>query len=328
MKAVRSIAAVLTCAAATAVAAQEKSTLSFTIENDSFFGTDRYYTHGFRLQYMHLPNDVLDWTASFLTNLPTLGMEVRRMRWGFALGQELYTPADIRRRTLNEADRPYGAWLHGSFILRRAGMLADTFPVMDELEVDLGVVGPQALGEDTQKWWHGVTDYAEPRGWGHQLSTEPALQIYLNRSVQMGFRTDAFWGLDIVPHARIALGNIYVFGEIGTLFRAGYNLPAEYTISPMESFSTHPSYDPPSWSAYVFAGADGRIVGRNIFLDGNTFDDSHSVEKELFVSDLRVGGAVRYKSVEAVISVVHRTREFELQTKDENFASVTFQFHF
>lgn len=309
-------------------AQEEKSTLSFTIENDSFLGTDRYYTHGFRLQYLHRPNDLPGWTEDLLKNLPPLGMDVRRTRYGFALGQELYTPANISRRTLNENDRPYGAWLHGSFILRRGGMLGDNIAVMDELELDLGVVGPEALGEDTQTWWHGMTGYAEPRGWGHQLETEPAIQLYLNRSVQMGFRTEDYWGLDIVPHTRIALGNIYVFGEVGTLIRAGYNLPAEYVVSPMESFSTHPSYDPPDWSFYVFGGADGRVIGRNLFLDGNSFRDSHSVEKEVLVADLRAGGAIRYKKFETVVSTVHRTREFKLQTKDENFVSVTFQFHF
>ena len=327
MKAIR-FATVLCASAVLALADSEKSTISFTIENDSFFGTDRYYTHGFRLQYMHPPNEVPGWTTTFLNNFPALGMDVNRRRVGVALGQELYTPAHIGRRTLQEIDRPYGAWLHGSLILRRSGMLAGKFPAMDEFELDVGVVGPEALGEDTQTWWHKVTEEPEPRGWDHQLELEPALQLYLTRSVQMGFRTENFWGLDIVPHARVALGNIYIYGEIGTLMRAGYNLPSEYVVSPMESFSTHPSYDPPEWSAYVFAGADGRVVGRNIFLDGNTFRDSHSVEKGLFVADMRAGGAVRYKGFETVVSVVHRTREFDLQIADENFMSITFQFHF
>ncbi|HEX7861029.1 MAG TPA: lipid A deacylase LpxR family protein [Verrucomicrobiae bacterium] len=306
----------------------DKSTVSFTVENDSFFGTDRYYTHGFRLQYMHRPNDLPGWATTFLNEFPTLGMDVNRRRVGVALGQEFYTPAHIRRSALQVDDRPYGAWLHGSLILRRAGMVSGDVPVMDEFELDLGVVGPEALGEKTQKWWHKLTDMPEPRGWDHQLETEPAIQLFLTRSFQIGFRNDEYWGVDVVPHGRVALGNMYIYGEVGTMFRAGFNLPLEYVVSPMESFSTHPSYDPPEWSVYAFAGADGRVVGRNIFLDGNSFRDSHSVDKELFVSDLRAGLAVRYKGFETVGSVVHRTREFELQEEDENFLSITFQFHF
>jgi len=37
---------------------------------------------------------------------------------------------------------------------------------------------------------------------------------------------------------------------------------------------------------YLFAFVDGRAVGRDIFLDGNTFTDSHSVTRKTFVGDL------------------------------------------
>jgi lipid A 3-O-deacylase len=40
---------------------------------------------------------------------------------------------------------------------------------------------------------------------------------------------------------------------------------------------------------YFFAGAQGRAVGRNIFLDGNTFRHSLSVPKKNFVADLQAG---------------------------------------
>jgi lipid A 3-O-deacylase len=308
--------------------AEEKSTISITIENDSFLGSDCYYTQGLRLEYMHKRNLVPDWTERFLKNMPTLGMEVSGMRIGGAIGQELFTPRRISRSQLFEHDRPYAAWLHGSLILRRSGTFLDQVPVMDEMELDLGVVGPEALGEETQTWWHHLLNEVEPKGWHNQLSTEPAVELYMTRSFQFGFRSEAYWGFDVVPHVKAALGNIYIYGEIGTLLRAGFNLPAEYIVSPIESFSTHPSYDPPNWSAYLFAGADGRVVGHNLFLDGNTFQHSLNVEKELVVGDFRVGGAVRYKALEGVVSLVERTREFVLQPRNEEFLSITFQYHF
>jgi hypothetical protein len=131
-----------------------------------------------------------------------------------------------------------------------------------------------------------------------------------------------------VPHLKAALGNVYIYGEAGAMVRAGFNLPSEYVVSPLESFSTHPSYNPPKWSMYGFAGADAQVVGRNMFLDGNTFSASHSVNKETWVADVRVGGSLRYGAFEAVVSLVRRTKEFELQQGDEKFASVTLQYHF
>ena len=46
-----------------------------------------------------------------------------------------------------------------------------------------------------------------------------------------------------------------------------------------------------SW--YVFGGAEGRVVARDIFLDGNTFRDSLSVDKKRFVADFQVGLVVQ-----------------------------------
>ena len=44
------------------------------------------------------------------------------------------------------------------------------------------------------------------------------------------------------------------------------------------------------FSAYVFAGVDGRAIARNLFLDGNTFEGSRSVNKMNLVGDLSWAG--------------------------------------
>ena len=89
------VAALLLATVTVPARAQQKSTISFTIENDSFLGTDRYYTHGFRLQYMHRPNEVPQWADRLVHAIPPLGMNPERVRIGGALGQELFTPIRI-----------------------------------------------------------------------------------------------------------------------------------------------------------------------------------------------------------------------------------------
>src|SRR5256885_1159138 len=101
MKVLPLIASLLSATVASPIA-QEKSTLSITVENDSFLGHDSYYTQGLRLQYMHKANELPAWSAAFLTNFPTLGMNVDRMRIGGALGQELFTPARLSQTALVE----------------------------------------------------------------------------------------------------------------------------------------------------------------------------------------------------------------------------------
>lgn len=329
MRTVVSTAAAL-LAAVTVIGAQDKSTLSFTIENDSFFGTDRYYTQGTRLQYMHRPNSVPTFVGNMLSNVATLGMSVERTRIGFAVGQEFYTPSKISSPVANLNDRPYAGWMHGSVIFRRFGMF-DPVPglaVQDEFELDVGLVGPESLSEDTQKFWHNLWGYPQPRGWDTQLKTEPVIQMYMNRAFRFGYETENHLGFEMVPHGKVALGTVYIYGELGMTLRAGFNLPRDFTRSPMESYSTHPSLNEPEWSAYVFTGMDGRGVAHNMFLDGSNWRSSQSIRKENLVADFRVGAAIRYKGIEFVASAVHRTREFKGQIAAENFLSLTTQWHF
>ena len=66
----------------------------------------------------------------------------------------------------------------------------------------------------------------------------------------------------------------------------------------------------------------------NIFLDGNTFFDSHSVEKNYLVGDLVAGAAVSGLGMRLGFSFVVRSPEFEGQDGPDRFGSFTLSFHF
>jgi hypothetical protein len=69
---------------------------------------------------------------------------------------------------------------------------------------------------------------------------------------------------------------------------------------------------------------DGRAVGRNIFLDGNTWQDSHSVDKNHVVADMSSGVSLVYKRVKITYTHVYRTKEFTDQDKGQVFGSISF----
>ena len=81
-----------------------------------------------------------------------------------------------------------------------------------------------------------------------------------------------------------------------------------------------------SW--YAFAGVDGRWVLRNIFLDGNTFSDSHSVDKKPLVADFVAGIAITYDQFRVAFTHVMRTREFDSQAEADRFGSLSFSVRF
>ena len=80
---------------------------------------------------------------------------------------------------------------------------------------------------------------------------------------------------------------------------------------------------PREWEVYAFAATEGRAVARNIFLDGNTFKDSHSVDKETWVYDWAVGLVVRYGRFAVSYRVVTGSPEFTLQEESQRYGSVS-----
>jgi len=76
----------------------------------------------------------------------------------------------------------------------------------------------------------------------------------------------------------------------------------------------------------LFAAVTGRVVGRDIFLDGNTFSDSHSVDKEIVVGDFIVGANLIFRRFKLSYAQVFRSRESEGQSDKPNFSSISLSF--
>lgn len=77
-----------------------------------------------------------------------------------------------------------------------------------------------------------------------------------------------------------------------------------------------------------FAQVEGRAVAYNVFLDGNTFEDSHNVDKEPFVADFSAGISLIYKAFKLTYTHVYRTEEFTEQDGGQVFGSVALSMTF
>lgn len=69
-------------------------------------------------------------------------------------------------------------------------------------------------------------------------------------------------------------------------------------------------------------------MARNIFLDGNTFSDSPSVDKYPLVADLSAGVAMNIKNTKIAYALVYRTEEFEGQDEGQVFGTVSLNWTF
>jgi hypothetical protein len=91
-------------------------------------------------------------------------------------------------------------------------------------------------------------------------------------------------------------------------------------VRPALSGVEHFSGGPLSWQ--VFAGVQGRAVARNLFLDGNTWEDSASVDRNPYVADFQTGFSVSAGDWRLAYTYVWRTEEFDTQPTRQDFGAI------
>lgn len=325
------LAAVL-AGAVLATAARADDTVRFTLleENDSIWsGSDKYYSQG--LGFSLLTGDVADeggGNAPF-DLLADWGLFAadgawRSRRYEILLGQQIFTPEDTGQDNPDPDDRPYAGFFFGGI-----GLLQDTDRRrLDHFELVVGIVGPTAFGETVQNDWHQYIGIDEAEGWDHQLHDEPGLMLSYERKWRFLAPMGNGFGADFIPEAGATLGNVMTYGQLGGVLRFGRNLQADYGPARMRPSLSGTSYFNGDdmvgdFGFYVFAGAQGRAIARNIFLDGNTFRDSRDVDSEPLVADL-VGGVSLFwgDDVKLDVQAIHRTKEFEDQDKASDYAGI------
>jgi hypothetical protein len=299
--------------------------VNLVIENDSIggSGTDDNYSSGVRVNYTEIRPQFPALARALGGLIPGFELNDSSALY-YSLGQNIYTPENITSRTPDPNDRPWAAFLYGSM-----GMATIAGNHMDEVEATLGVVGPLALGEPVQKFVHRhLSGSPTPRGWAHQLRNEPGLMLAWQRSWPMlahGTAGGTFWS--VKPYAGVTAGNIRTYADAGFSIRLSPR-DSIWQDTPLRVAPAMPGtgiYEIPpyKWSWELFAGLEGRAVARDIFLDGNSFADSPSVDKKYFVAEANGGAALTYDRYRISYTLVYRTKEFRTQEDPELFGAVS-----
>lgn len=265
--------------------------LILQIVNDFFTpnNTDRNLTNGIKVGFISdkLP-DFMDWYKT----------EGSRDYYVVTLTQEMYTPEDISRTDYNNNDRPYAGWLYATVTIAKR-----TDNTLNMTVLDVGVVGPNSQADETQKKFHSIIESPQPMGWKHQLNNEMGVNIkkYFGKTVRYSKNTvDA----DLTGIIGGSVGNIDTSLSATVVARLGYNVPDDMLMYGYESG------DSQDFSFYTFAGVSGSYVIRDIFLDGNSFDNGPSIEKYRNIGNAFVGAALRYKSFELSYTYIKESKRF------------------
>lgn len=302
-----------------------KGVYSLSFENDIFAGGDNNYTNGVRFSYFSPESDVPGWLENTANLMPFFAEEGHK-RWGLEFGQNMYTPDDITVVANQPNDQPYAGWLYGA-----ATVVSDTGRTLDTFKLTLGMVGPSSMAKGAQQFIHDAIGSDDPRGWRYQLKDEPGIIIGYNRRWRALYEFSPFgWGFDITPQVGGNIGNIHTNATVGAIARFGRDLPADYGPPLIGSGMGGSDFFIPSrdFGWYLFAGLEGQAVARNIFLDGNTWKDSDSVDKEHFVGGVQGGIAFTWDDTRLAYTHVVRSQQFEGQRDNEQYGSLTLSLRF
>ena len=283
--------------------------LSIVHENDLFFGgSDGHYTSGEAI-ILTERKAAPKWSQFYLQD-----SEYRY----FSLNHTMYTPRIIGSTKQYPDDRPWAAHMYGNL-----GSIKSYETHTEYRELSIGIIGPLAQGEPAQLFFHELTGTLPPEGWHFQLTNELVASaawekehhIKLDDYIWLHPRYGATVGLPFT-HASAGVSlEVISLKELvqGNAFRMQ---PGAYGRGVFEA-PRHTFF----WS--FFAAVDARLVAHNTFLDGNTFQDSPRVEKNITVADLSYGLTLGQNDIRFSVILVHRSKEFVTQDKANTFSALS-----
>lgn len=318
-----------------AALSQHPEIINFYLENDLVSGSDSDYTNGIKVSWVSA--NLKDYTHD-----PCLPHWVRTLNRAFealhpgnytsrnmvvTAGQSMYTPRDKMATGVIANDRPYAGWLYLGL-----GYNARDARQMDTVEVNLGMVGPASLAEQSQNFIHSLRGIDHFKGWDNQLHNELGLQVVAERKNKIWISENKFGPkFDAISHYGVSLGNVATYANTGLELRMGSRLPNDFGTAPIRpgGDSNAPLAEGAAArrldtaAVHVFIAADARVVVRDIFLDGNTFGDSHHVDKKNLVGDLSAGLTWQWPGVKLTYAYYLRSREFKTQVSTHRYGSLT-----
>ena len=270
-----------------------------TFDNDSPAATDDQYTSGLSLSFVSKPAKSFEEVP-----LPKALGRALEAHWPvpedderfviYSLSHRIFTPTDLSARDIVEDDLPYTALLYGTATVGSQGPKA-----LSALSLSVGIAGPWALGEEVQSTVHDWIGSRDPEGWDNQLDNELLLNVgaeHRRRLVTAGRREG--WGADLLGALSGSLGNLQSQATVASTVRAGWRVPQNFHMQ--SSFLTEESLGLRPYggstrelSLYGFAGFAATGLLNAIWLDGNTFEDSHRVDHDHHVLRGSVGMAMR-----------------------------------
>ena len=262
----------------TTVFAQKGQLLLFKLRIDEDYlnyrgkGTDCYETGGLDIYIFYTARKnkkMLSWLDQKTNNNPVTFLSLRQIT---------NTPINIQVPGPVQNDYPYAAAL---FVNYGKLYTNQTKKFRMGSTISLGAIGPFAMGDQIQTFFHKLVDYIQPQGWPSQLPNDLILNYRLSYEKKLWSRNQK---LELIGLADVNAGLAFNNCRIGLLFRTGKQLNY-FSSAEIAGFSTNKMHK----GRFIFSMQPQlTIVGYNAILQGSLFkkrssnwaDDTYVIKRQ------------------------------------------------
>lgn len=196
---------VATLATIGSFAQEYKNEFGFKSDNDAYlwYGQDRYYTNGLFIYFRRAIDQ------------QKLKGNLEKVTYEISAGQKMYNPRSGNKPDPTTHDRPFAAHLFGSLqtnlFYKKESLL--------KIGLNLGTVGPTALGKEAQELLHRIVGFYKIRGWDYQIANDFAANanIQFTKLLHRSSNNTVDFTLDTYAN----IGTTYNGTGAGVVFRAG-----------------------------------------------------------------------------------------------------------
>ncbi len=301
-----------------------------TLDNDVFADDDGGYTGGISYGWGYSgfsdfnSENLPDWVHRATRDWYISTIPGRQRAVAYAIEQKAFTPDDIDSRALVVDDRPYVGMLTW-----RGDLHAFDDAVADRIALQVGVVGSISGAEKVQDFIHDLTGSDKANGWDNQIDNEIVARLEAERLWRLGATRLGGVEADAIGTLQAGLGNLRSDLGTGLTLRIGRHLLDTWAAaSPRPTKSTHPLTRDSANRWQVFLSAYARYVANDVTIDGNTFENSHSVDLEHGQAIVSLGAAYSWTNWAIMASYQWGTDEFEEQRSDTEFGTLNISYRF
>lgn len=246
---------------------QKHFSKEFSIYNDNDLYTsvkrDRYYTNGLFLSYRYISKKAND--------------HLEKKIYEIQIGQEMYTPFKAIVNLKENHDRPFAAHLFGSFGINRFYKNKSAL----NTRLQLGIIGPDALGQELQDFIHSLYNYQQAIGWNYQIAN--AISVNFNTDYLKHLASNNTKTLDITWTNKLRAGTIYTDISTGLYGRIGFKPLQELfnSIAFSSNLNTTNSKTSNKPEAFLFIKPMIHYVLYDATIQGSFLNDNNPVTFEL-----------------------------------------------